>query len=245
MWHTGKAALAASSPGTSGLGDSTSQLTSHPLEAQSGSRCTKLGGQRITPMEPYTWVWVCLILSDCYCRCPRGVIENRPPSGPRGACAPPERCFDPAVFLVGAEPGEESCLPAVVGSCGRHRPRRPRVPRCSFLDTRLFQGVCTSGGVCCSVPRYAGIYTHTCAHTHGHSHAEPFPLSYTPCAKRAESKRSCFSRLLCPRLPSHTTRLLFSMVCPLWGPWDSVLVIRLHLCPPWVCQRYSKHFQIR
>ena len=42
--HTGKAALAASSLGTSGLRDSTSQLTSHPLEAQSGSGCTKLGG---------------------------------------------------------------------------------------------------------------------------------------------------------------------------------------------------------
>lgn len=39
------------SPGTSGFRDSTSQLTSHPLEAQSGSRCTKLRGQRITPIE--------------------------------------------------------------------------------------------------------------------------------------------------------------------------------------------------
>ena len=44
-WHTGY------SPGTSGLRNSTSQLTSHPLEAQSGSRCTKLRGWRISPIE--------------------------------------------------------------------------------------------------------------------------------------------------------------------------------------------------
>ena len=61
---------------------------------------------------------------------------------------------------------ERSCLPAVVVSCGHHRPHRPRVPRCSFLDTRLFQGVCTSGGVCCCVPRYAQVYTRIHVHTH-------------------------------------------------------------------------------
>ena len=44
-WHTGY------SPGTLGLRNSTSQLTSHPLEAQSGSRCTKLRGWRISPIE--------------------------------------------------------------------------------------------------------------------------------------------------------------------------------------------------
>ena len=94
------------SSGTSGLRDSTSQLTSHPLEAQSGSRCTKLRGRRITPIEAIHLRVGVSHLSDCFCRCPHGVIEHRPPSGPRGACASPEHCSDRAVFFLGAELGE-------------------------------------------------------------------------------------------------------------------------------------------
>ena len=57
VWYTGKAALAASSPGISGLRESASQLTSHPLEAP-----VKRRGNN--PNLSHTHgVWVCVSFS--------------------------------------------------------------------------------------------------------------------------------------------------------------------------------------
>lgn len=159
---------------------------------------------------------------------PRGVITNTGhPRGPRGAMLPQNTALIELCSFWNCRAGRVKLSPCCFSQLCSPQTLRLNA-QTSFWATAV--SGCVHIGCVAVSPRYTGIHT-PCAHTHMvHSHTKPCPKVCTPCAKKSRIKSSS-SRLLCPRLPSHTTRLLFSMACPLWGPWGSVLVICLHLCP--------------